>query len=114
MGRTCGEPDEIKKNTHPKNITLFFARRYALQLGPVVLAAVGQLEPHVDTVVVPHPPVVGPGAGLPSWLTPVPGKTLHFAVQGAPGVVFKPMWDMLPADPFTTFPIFNGTAHTQA
>ena len=21
MGRTCGEPDEIKKNTHPKNIT---------------------------------------------------------------------------------------------
>ena len=21
---TCGEPDEIKKNTHPKNIALFF------------------------------------------------------------------------------------------
>ena len=24
IGRTCGEPDEIKKNTHPKNITTFF------------------------------------------------------------------------------------------
>ena len=24
MGRTCGEPDEIKKNTHPKNITALF------------------------------------------------------------------------------------------
>ena len=24
MGRTCGEPDEIKKNTHPKNITTLF------------------------------------------------------------------------------------------
>ena len=24
MGRTCGEPDEIKKNTHPKNFTALF------------------------------------------------------------------------------------------
>ena len=24
MGRTCGEPDEIKKNTHPKYITALF------------------------------------------------------------------------------------------
>ena len=24
MGRTCGEPDEIKKNTHPKNIIALF------------------------------------------------------------------------------------------
>ena len=22
--RTCGEPDEIKKNTHPKNVTALF------------------------------------------------------------------------------------------
>ena len=30
MGRTCGEPNEIKKNTHPKNITaLFFWPCYA-------------------------------------------------------------------------------------
>ena len=24
MGRTCGEPGEIKKNTHPKNVTALF------------------------------------------------------------------------------------------
>ena len=24
MHRTCGEPDEIKKNTHPKKITALF------------------------------------------------------------------------------------------
>ena len=28
MGRTCGEPDEIKKNTHPKNITALFRDTY--------------------------------------------------------------------------------------
>ena len=27
MGRTCGEPDEIKKNTHPKNFTALFRER---------------------------------------------------------------------------------------
>jgi len=26
MGRTCGEPNEIKKNTHPKKLPLFFVR----------------------------------------------------------------------------------------
>jgi len=24
MGRTCGEPEEIKESTHPKNITALF------------------------------------------------------------------------------------------
>ena len=27
MGRTCGEPDEIKKNTHPKFFTALFRER---------------------------------------------------------------------------------------
>ena len=27
MGRTCGEPDEIKKNTHPKMLPLFWVIR---------------------------------------------------------------------------------------
>ena len=30
VNRACGEPDRIKKNTHPKNTTVFFvAGRYA-------------------------------------------------------------------------------------
>ena len=30
MHRTCGEPDEINKNTHPKNITALFLSRPSL------------------------------------------------------------------------------------
>ena len=33
MGRTCGEPDEIKKNTHPKYFTALF-REQASRRGP--------------------------------------------------------------------------------
>ena len=30
--RTCGEPDEIKKNTHPENmLPLFFGTRYTVR-----------------------------------------------------------------------------------
>ena len=38
MGRTCGEPDEIKKNTRPKNIATLFRDR---------VLAVGEPEPGV-------------------------------------------------------------------
>ena len=27
VGRTCGEPDEIKKNNHPKNFTALFGEQ---------------------------------------------------------------------------------------
>ena len=40
MGRTCGEPDEIKKNTHPKNILpLFFASRRSSPTTPTSSSA---------------------------------------------------------------------------
>ena len=32
MGRTRGDPDEIKKNTHPKNITALFREQARLKL----------------------------------------------------------------------------------
>ena len=31
MGRTCGEPDEIKKNTHPKMFTALFREQARAQ-----------------------------------------------------------------------------------
>ena len=37
MGRTCGEPDEIKKNTHPKNITALFREQAARLFGAALL-----------------------------------------------------------------------------
>ena len=48
MGRTCGEPDEIKKNTHPKIFTALFRE----QASP----AEGQQRCHILN------PVVGPEA----------------------------------------------------
>ena len=30
MGRTCGEPDEIKKNTHPKKFTALFREQVGM------------------------------------------------------------------------------------
>jgi len=39
MGRTCGEPDEIKKNTHPKNFTALF-REQVMCLVNLAFAAV--------------------------------------------------------------------------
>ena len=38
MGRTCGEPDEIKKNTHPKKFTALF-REQAPHVGVAVRRA---------------------------------------------------------------------------
>ena len=40
MGRTCGEPNEIKKNTHPENITAL--------IGGQVNASFGSWKPFVD------------------------------------------------------------------
>jgi len=34
MGRTCGEPDEIKKNTHPKYTTALFREQVGFALQP--------------------------------------------------------------------------------
>ena len=42
MGRTCGEPDEIKKNTHPKNITALVRDQAQL---PVATAQCSELRP---------------------------------------------------------------------
>lgn len=88
--------------------------RYALQVGPIVLAAVGPAITafgHDQTVVIPHQPTVGAAGAAPAWLTPVAEKPLHFAVAGVAGIVFKPNYAMLGNEKFTTFPIFaNATA----
>ena len=35
MGRTCGEPNEIKKSTHPENVTALFKKnKSARRFGP--------------------------------------------------------------------------------
>ena len=43
MGRTCGEPDEIKKNTHPKSFTALFRERTRARAPPAPCAPRGTL-----------------------------------------------------------------------
>jgi DUF1680 family protein len=75
-------------------------KRYALKVGPIVLAAVGRLDGW-NSITLPVPP-----HNISSWLVPVPNQPLHFMAKGAEGVVFKPMWEMGNADKFTTYPVF--------
>ena len=78
----------------------------------MVLTAVGTgitTFGHDQTVVVQHKPSVGAGGTIPGWLIPIAGKPLHYQVAGVSVdiLVFKPNWDILPAERFTTFPIFS-------
>ena len=47
MGRTCGEPDEIKKNTHPKNITALFREQVLRPGGELAVADVVKVKPEL-------------------------------------------------------------------
>jgi DUF1680 family protein len=79
--------------------------RYAIEVGPILLAAVGPLDGH-GCVVIRHPPD-DPAA----WLQPVPGKPLHFSVFGQPDCEFLPYYEIR-RQPFTCFPIVQASPVT--
>jgi DUF1680 family protein len=69
--------------------------RYALSLGPVLMALVGRRDLDI-------------GAGeLPAALVPVKNKPLWFAVAGHPDCHFQPYWT-LGEQRMTCFPVFKG------
>lgn len=74
-------------------------KRYALLLGPVVLACVGPMDAQ-STAVLPVP-AEDPAA----WLVPKPGAPLTYGVKGAPLHEFRPLWTVSDGQPFTTYPI---------
>lgn len=92
----------LSQYTGEDQISGYEGRRYALKMGPIVLAAVGALDGGSSSITLPLPP-----SNISSWLVPVPGQPLHFTAKGATGVVFKPMWTIGNAA-FTTYPVFAG------
>ena len=66
MGRTCGEPDEIKKNTHPKYFTALFREQ-----GPALLKSLSDNSDKVGTARQPN-------AGSPDYS--------FLAVDSAPAI----------------------------
>ena len=65
--------------------------RHALLYGPVLMALVGATDLDI------------PIAELPGRLKPIPGKPLHFSIDGVKGTHFMPYWQ-IQAETFTCFP----------
>lgn len=67
-------------------------KRYSFLYGPVLLSAEGPWDGASDSLVMPGG--VDPTAPT-KWMVPAgDGNALHFNVTGAPGVMFKPYWEV--------------------
>ncbi len=79
--------------------------RYAVELGPVLLAATGALTPIGADAAIALPAALNPSRPG-DWL--VAGDVpLHFSVQGVPDVAFVPYFEVQD-EAFDVFPIFGG------
>lgn len=92
--------------TGAEQVPGYEGRRYAVQMGPVVLACVGpsNLQPKAVAIL-----PVDPAARPESWLVPR-ASPLTYGVKGAPAYEFRPLWTVTDGEQFTTFPILNGSA----
>jgi uncharacterized protein len=63
-------------------------RRFAIEYGPVLLAAVGPLDVH-SALSIAHRP-----EDVRNWLKPQPGRPLHFAIDGHAEHEFLPYWEI--------------------
>ena len=74
--------------------------RYALEYGPILLAAAGPLDDWLRIRINQSPDVPG------DWLQAKPGEPLHFTVKGHPNCEFMPCWD-LGRRTYTCYPIIE-------
>jgi DUF1680 family protein len=81
--------------------------RYALEWGPILLAAVGVTDPSREAQI---PLDVD---GFAKRLTPIDGSPLHFAIDGDPDHVYRPYWQV-GDETFTCFPAIGTGATTGA
>jgi hypothetical protein len=77
--------------------------RYALEYGPILLAAVGRLG--MMLVQIAHDP-----ANPHGWLKAKPGQPLHFAIDGDAEHSFMPYWQVTEDQTFTCFPVIDWVA----
>jgi uncharacterized protein len=75
-------------------------RRYAVEYGPILLAAVGPLDGNsAATISAKH-------ENVEKWLKPISGRPLCFAVDGNAACEFLPYWQ-IDNQPFCVFPIME-------
>ena len=73
--------------------------RYALQYGPVLMAAVGTGADR------PEARFAGDIAGLLERIKPVAGQPLHYSIEDESDYNYIPYWEVAPKQTFTCFPI---------
>ena len=72
--------------------------RYALEYGPILMAAAGPLDSQQEVAIAQSP------AKLAVSLQPIAGQPLHFAIPGDTGHYYMPYW-LVQNERFTCFPI---------
>jgi len=77
--------------------------RYALEYGPILLAAVGPLDDKFCMRIVQSPETAA------DWLQPQPDQPLHFTARGHSDCEFMPCWD-IGRRTFTCCPVFEALA----
>lgn len=93
----------VSQYTGVEQVHGYEGKRFALQVGPIVLACVGPMDAG-DTTVLP----VAAGS-VEDWLVPT-SQPLHFNIKGAPNFHFKPLWDVSQGEKFTVYPILGGSS----
>lgn len=78
-------------------------RRYAVEYGPVLLGACGPWNATIGSI---HVRGVDGSADPASWLRPVAGAPLHFAVENNPSIVYKPYYE-IQDEIFEAYPVFD-------
>ncbi len=81
--------------------------RYALQYGPILLAAVGT---GADG---PEARFAGDSIGFLTRIKPMAGQPLHFSVAGEPHYSYIPYWEVPLKHNFTCFPTFAANREDQ-
>jgi len=90
----------LSQYTGIEQVKGYEGKRFALQVGPIVLACVGPMDVGYTTVL----PIAA--QDVEEWLVPT-NEPLHFEIKGANAFQFKPLWDVLQGENFTVFPIFG-------
>jgi hypothetical protein len=96
-------PMDFRLTRYTGHDQLLGHERYALEYGPIQLAAVGPLDKKLGILWVQAP------AAVRSWLKPVPDQPLHFTVAGQPEYQCLPYWEVSDQT-FTCCPIIEPLA----
>lgn len=78
------------------------APRYAFEYGPLLLAVTGPPGKDRPITLQQDPD------DFPHWLTPMPGRPLHYTISGHPDHVVMPYWLVKGNQHFSCFPVLAG------